>query len=99
MVYRIVDEYGNKFILKQKTSKRPLSMNKVIQVLDTAKTIFYDTGEEEEENVGLMKPQIIFYKDEGVGKDEVVNFINVSSPFYPDLEQYYEKQKLIWFDE
>ena len=97
-VYRIVDEYSNQFILKQTTSTEPLSMGRVIEILDTAQMIFYDTGEREDE-VGLIKPHIVYYKELGENREEVVDFVTVQSPFYPDLEKYYESQKELWFDE
>ena len=98
LVYRVVDEYSNTFILTQKTSVLPLPMGKVIKILDTTRTIFYDTGEEEEANIGLVKPNIIFWKEDGQDRSNVVDFVRVLSPFYPDLEDYYERQKRIWFD-
>ena len=73
-------------------------MGKVIKILDTTRTIFYDTGEEEEANIGLVKPNIIFWKEDGQDRSNVVDFVRVLSPFYPDLEDYYERQKRIWFD-
>ena len=97
-VYRIVDEYSNTFILKQRTSIKPLSMAKVIEILDTSQMIFYDSKEEWDE-VGLIKPHIHYWKEYGDEREEVVDFVTVQSPFYPDLENYYENQKEIWFDE
>ena len=96
--YRVVDEYSNKFVLKQKTSTRPLSMGEVIQVLDTCQLIFYDTGDEGED-IGLVKPQIEYMKEYGYDKEESVDFVTVESTFYPELENYYERQKDIWFEE
>ena len=96
--YRIVDEYSNKFVLKQKTSTRPLSMGKVIRVLDTCQMIFYETGEEWD-YTGLVKPQIEYMKEYDYDKEESVDFVTVESTFYPELEDYYEKQKDIWFEE
>ena len=98
LVYRIVDEYGNKFILMQRTSVEPLSMGQVVEILDTSRMIFYDTGEELDE-VGLIKPHIIYYKEYGDEREEVIDFVTVTSPFYPDLENYYENQKEVWFDD
>lgn len=95
-VYRIVDEYSNTFILKQKTSIRPLSMGEVVEILDTSQMILYDSGEEE---VGMVRPHIVFWKEYGEEKNEVVDFVTVESPFYPELETYYDRQKEIWFDE
>ena len=97
-VYRIVDEYSNQFVLKQTSSTKPLSMGRVIEILDTAQMIFYDTGEGWDE-VGLIKPHIAYYKELGEDREEMIDFVTVQSSFYPDLEEYYESQKKRWFDE
>ena len=60
--------------------------------------IFYDTGDEGED-IGLVKPQIEYMKEYGYDKEESVDFVTVESTFYPELEDYYERQKDIWFEE
>lgn len=97
-VYRIVDEYSNKFTLTKKTSTKPLSMKEVIQILDTSKEVLYDSGEEIE-YVGLIKPVIEYMKQDGCGKEESIEYVIVESTFYPELFAYYEQQKEIWFEE
>lgn len=97
-VYRLVDEYSNKFILTKKTSTKPLSMREVTQILDTSREVLYDTGEEME-YVGLIKPVIEYMKQDGCKKEESIDFVTVESTFYPELFAYYEQRKEIWFDE
>ena len=97
-VYRIVDEYSNKFTLTKKTSTKPLSMREVTQILDTSREVLYDTGEEME-YVGLIKPVIEYMKQDGCGKEESIEYVIVESTFYPELFAYYEQQKEIWFEE
>ena len=94
-VYRIVDEYGSSFKLPQKTSTNPLTMKQVINILDNSEIFCYDDGEKFD-NAGLVKPHIEFLFEVKEDEDEILDFVTVESPFYHELEEYYEVKKMIW---
>lgn len=94
--YRVVDEYSNKFKISPKTSTRPITMREVIQIIDQC--FIFDENDDELEFQGLVEPQIIHLKDYGYSKEETLDFVTVESQFYPELHDYYEYQKSLWFD-
>src|SRR5439155_1611782 len=76
IVYRIVDEYETCFRFKPKTSTRPLSMGELIVLLDSA------TGHLDCDAKGLTGAYRSYNLD-GCAAADLVDFVTVSSPFYP----------------
>ena len=95
-IFWITDDHGNKYSLKQTSSAQILTLEEVVDLLDTCKMTLFGTK---------CKPGIIRYHLEDLIesmqmlKDDVMDFVIVKSNFYPDLEKYYEEQKSVWCDE
>ena len=95
-IFWIIDDDGNKYSLKQTSSSQTLSLEEVVDLLDTCKMTLFGTK---------CKPGIIRYHIEvaiesmEMLKDDAMSFVIIKSDFYPDLEKYYEEQKSIWCDE
>ena len=95
-IFWIDDEHGNKYNLKRTNSSQTLTMEEIVDLLDTCKMTLFGTK---------CKPGIIKYTLEDsienmqMLKNEAMGFVNVKSDFYPDLEEYYEQQKSVWSDE
>ena len=95
-IFWITDDHGNKYSLKQTSSAQILTLEEVVDLLDTCKMTLFGTK---------CKPGIIRYHLEDLIesmqmlKDDAMNFVIVKSNFYPDLEKYYEEQKSVWCDE
>lgn len=85
--YRLVDEYMDqeppeRFVVKPKWSKNPLSMRQVISIID--------------EN-GLIDDWRELNFD-GTNIDDIFDFATASSEFYPKLAEYYDGQNEAWRD-
>jgi hypothetical protein len=95
-IFWIGDEHSNKYSLKQTSSLQTLTLQEVVDLLNTCKMKLFGTK---------CKPGIIrYYIEDAIEsmqmlKDEAMGFVTVNSDFYPDLEKYYEEQKSIWCDE
>jgi hypothetical protein len=78
--YRVVDEYETAYEIEPNSSKEPLSLGDLIELIDTAS---------DGENVGLTD----FFRDlnlDGVDDPkELLTFVTVTSAFYPQLDAYY----------
>ena len=95
-IFWITDDHGNKYSLKQTSSAQTLTLEEVVDLLNTCRMKLFGTK---------CKPGIIRYCIEDaiesmqMLKDDAMNFVIVKSDFYPDLEKYYEEQKGVWCDE
>ena len=95
-IFWITDDHGDKYSLKQTSSSQILTLEEVVDLLDTCKMTLFGTK---------CKPGIIRYYIENaiesmqMLKDDAMGFVIVNSDFYPDLEKYYEEQKSVWCDE
>lgn len=88
IVYRIEDEYGTKFRFYPKQSTQPLSLGELIAMID------YVTGHLDGAQ-GLTSA----YRDynlDGCDAERLVDFVTVTSDFYPALRAYYEDQARAW---
>lgn len=97
--YSIVDEYSAKYSLSPESSKKPLTMREIIELIDTAMPDerhqlldgLYD---------GLVIPPLEYnYDAEPLCLESLQRFVRVSSPFYPELEKWYEEVCQEWYDE
>ena len=88
IIYRIVDEYGDmEYVLRPKTSVKPLTLRRVIALLDGA----VDGG-----LVGSGRDW--HYNDGGSTAEEIYNFETASSAFYPQLAAWYDAVNEEWLE-
>jgi len=90
--YRIVDEYGTKFEVWPEESKRPLSMGELVALMDDAHDAFNGLYGVTERYRDLN----CYVPDDAPG---VVDFVEVTSEFYPDLAAWYEEEAQEWLKE
>jgi hypothetical protein len=85
--YRIVDEYGTEFKIQPEETIEPLSMGELIRLIDDA---------ENEGRKGLTN----IFRDFNLDKDpmELLDFVTVTSEFYPDLQRWYRDEAKEWCD-
>lgn len=91
IIYRIVDEYYEEelfeYHLIQKTSTRPLTMRKLIALIDNA---------QEEGGLSSCARQMNY---EGSGDAErLYDFATITSDFYPELRAWYDQSNLEWLE-
>ena len=95
-IFWIDDEHGNKYNLKRTNSSQTLTMEEIVDLLDTCKMTLFGT----KCKAGIIK----YFIEDAIEtmemlKDDAMSFVIVKSDFYPDLESYYEKQKILWCDQ
>jgi hypothetical protein len=88
--YRIVDEYESHVQYTPTTSEAPLTLGELVKLIDTARN-------DSMEYVGLTDA----LRDNnlvagGVDPEDLVDFVTISSPFYPQLETHYRAQVQRW---
>jgi len=102
ILYRIVDEYaGDGYWTYDKARKRstdPLSFGELVQWIDHYGKDDCDYGHDCGAK-GLVMP--FFYQQWECGDDldQTLEFVTVSSEFYPELGVYYQERGAIWFAE
>lgn len=95
--YRVVDEYwdeGSRFDIEPDTSDQPLTLEALIELIDTASRAD-DAHQHPNENcnVGLFDMDRAFHIEEcGANPAELVEFATASSLFYPTLQRYYAER-------
>ncbi len=87
--YRIVDEYENEFEFAPTVTDTPLSLAELIRLIDTASNPFTDS-------VGLTNSFRDDNLEPGIDPETLVDFVRVSSLFYPQLEEYYRAEAREW---
>lgn len=91
IVYQIVDEYGTRFHFNPKSSTQPLSMGELVALIDGA-TGHLDGA------TGLTSA----YRDYNAAfcdPERLVDFVIVTSEFYPELQAYYAEEAREWLVE
>jgi hypothetical protein len=102
--YRIVDEYETRFRCRPARSKRLLTLAQLIRLMDTATRIEYDgDGPKLDPDSDYTTTGIVeYYRDYIIRCDcfdeTLVDFVTVSSEFYPRLASYYEEQAGEWVE-
>src|SRR2546426_3695031 len=91
IVYRIVDEYGTRFHFKPRTSTRTLSMAELVGLIDGA-TGHLDGAK------GLTSA-FRNYNAAWSNPEKLVDFVIVTSVFYPELQAYYAEEARRWLVE
>ena len=93
ITYSIVDEHDMVYHFTPATSDRPLTLAQLIHLIDhaTIEEAYY-------EGSGLVSIFRDDQYDQGCRPDELVDFVTVTSEFYPELEQWYLEEALEWYD-
>jgi len=88
--YHIVDEYDRVFRFRPQTSSRPLTLRQLIGLIDGTRF--------EDDFVGLTDSFRNFNIAAAGGQnpEELIDFVTVSSEFYPQLQTWYEDQAQEW---
>jgi hypothetical protein len=86
--YQVVDEYGTRFKIQPEKTVEPISMGELIGLIDAA------------EAEGGRKGLTNIFRDFNLDKDpmELLDFVTVTSEFYPDLERWYRDEAKEWCD-
>ena len=96
IVYEINDEYEGSFSLGIKSSQKPLTMKKIIQLIDNSKL---DDAPGPEFSCIFGGARDWSYEE---GDDDPIrywDFETVYSDFYPDLNHWYKIKNFIWLIE
>jgi hypothetical protein len=89
--YRMVDEYGTDFHLCRKTSRRPLTLGQVIEVLETAGSADWET-----DGKGMVVTWWEQQRGYGDTLTDATDFAWVESDLYPDLGPWYLSHAQMW---
>lgn len=91
--YRVVDEYSSDYVLEFDQSNKPLTLRKLIQLMDNVESVEF-------ESQGLVDHHWYSLAGEGMHDlDYCVAFASVSSEFYPQLAEYYDQKADEWIAE
>lgn len=100
--YRIVDEYDNVIKFTLENSKAPLTLKELIDLIDGAE--FDDSGFPpgltrvfRDSNLDLEAAQT--HEEVSQRARELVDFVTVTSVFYPELERWYREEAQEWLQE
>lgn len=89
IAYRVVDEYESTFVIRPKTSRKPLRLGQLIRLIDDMKN-----GDMPASPAALRRMQMTF--DDPAYIRELRSFVTVASVFYPDLEPWYRREAEQW---
>lgn len=84
--YSVVDEYETEYTTTRRTSRRPLSLRQLIELIDGVGGGF-DDGED---GLSFVEALIVY------GAEGDVSFASVQSELYPQLQEYYRKRLAAW---
>ncbi len=90
--YRVVDQYESEYQLSIEGSHVPLSLSRLISLLEETSHPFDEAGSglircHWESNQSFSSPE------------EAVDFVSIESAFYPDLCKYYSEEAIQWVTE
>jgi hypothetical protein len=94
ILYRIVDEYESEFRFEPRKSDLPLTMGELITLIDQTETTDY-AGEDDYGN-GLTDSFRNMNLTDGQDSTDLIDFVTVSSEFYPTLQGYYRDRAIEW---
>jgi hypothetical protein len=89
IVFRVVDEYESEYQFRPKSSRKPLSLGKLIQSIDGLKS-----GSRSSSPAALRDFQGPFKDSEKL--NQIKTFVTVASSYYPDLESWYLLEASAW---
>lgn len=84
--YRLVDEHDEVFSIRRRYSREPLTMLEVIRQLESARP--------HSPTLDVIRMNLA----NGAERDSMEHFVEVSSPFYPELGAWYARYLRRWFD-
>jgi TPR repeat protein len=86
--YRVVDEYDNKYLFRPKTSRQPLSMRQLVDLIEGLNV----------DGVSSSPAALRAYQtaDDANEIRQLETFVTVSSDFYPSLEAWYSYEAERW---
>ena len=87
--YRIVDEYETRFECAPATSTIPLTMGELVALINTA-------GDDRMGAGGLTNSYRQRNLTDGTDPRSLIDFVTVSSPFYPELQAYFSQEAEEW---
>lgn len=91
ITYRMVDEYDSEWNSKRKSSARPLTLQQLAQLIDSAQSDGHDN------EYPLIENLVRFALGWQPGNlQAAVDFVTVESTVYPMLEEYYAKRAMAW---
>ena len=91
--YSIQDEYETNFKIKPAWSKKPLTLNQIIELVETATDKDYG-----DQSLGLRAIDE-GYRQFDFNLEECRTFTRITSAFYPALESYYEQAIEAWYQQ
>ena len=87
-----LDEYEEEYHLPITRSIEPLTLGELIRLLDETENPFNDAGG------GLVRNHWLRNQDY-MDPEEAVDFVSITSAFYPDLTEYFENEAACWLRE
>ncbi len=90
IAYRLVDEYENEWQIPQDRSQQPLTLGEMVELLDSAHLA--DEPELRGLTIGLRQLNLM----DPSKASELVDFVRVTSRFYPELEQIDRDRAKTW---
>ncbi len=96
--YSIVDEYDSEFDFAPRSSKLPLTFAEIVRLIDGAVNLSWD----ETPNSLNRYPRYInieAYDNPLAAGEALIDFVQISSEFYPQLRAYFEEDTLEWVEE
>lgn len=84
IAYRIEDEHESEFEIRPRWSREPLSMLELIRLIENTKP--------DSPTVGVLKMN----REGGSDWDDLEGFVEVTSPFYPQLGAWYGRYLGLW---
>jgi hypothetical protein len=86
--YAVVDEYDTERRISSETSSIPLEMGDLVELIDTARDEYDQVG-----LTDLFRDNTAMFMED---PKDAVDFVTVSSPFYPELRDYYRFRAQEW---
>ena len=90
--YRIVDEYDSAFTVRPRTSRRPLTLAQVIELIDHGSS---DKGYSNSLAICYLEGNFEALGSDGL--DSLEGFVSISSDIYPELSTHYDCVLEDWF--
>jgi hypothetical protein len=87
--YRVVGGYEDAYRVSPQSSSLPLTLGQVIRLIDTTMNGGGFVG-----LAGTARDSLF----DGSNHEELATFVHVSSPFYPELEVWYEEEAAEWLE-
>lgn len=97
--YRIADEYENVFACTPETSEEPLTFGELIGLIDSAEIVGsgYPPGLADVYRDSNLEEGLPF-EERSQRAQELMDFVTVTSVFYPELEQWYCDEAQEWLE-